>query len=259
MKNLIYNNLIKRFDKIFLLTLSHRHERTKAALKQLENIGLYNTNILSVYYATSFPYNDIIAKAFNDCHKGIFTKSNEYDCARNHYSIIKQSYDDPNCNHILIFEDDIQFYYNLSVINSYLENIPDDYDIIQFGGFTDNKNILKYLIKENELNDYKFVKHPDVGLWNASMYALSRKGMEYYLNFMNKLFWVADGPLYKSVKNNNINVYMTTIPIVIQANKMIVESDIRNIENDNINYETDNLYESLIDKNNYIHYDISSD
>ena len=81
---------------------------------------------------------------------------------------------------------------------------------------------------------------------------MSRKGMAFYITFMNKFFWVADGPLYKAPLNDKlINTYISTIPLVIQVDKKIMKSDIRNEKNDIIDYKNDNVYESRINVNNY--------
>ena len=255
MKSTLSQKLCNKFSKIFLLTLSSRPDRQSKALKSLENIGLNTNNGLTIQYATPFPHNDIIAAAFNQTGKGRFTKANEYDCARNHYSIVRQAYDDPTCKFVLIFEDDIQFLNNLDIISQFIDSIPEDFDVLQFGGFTADPKITKYLKDIDNIDNSYWTKHNDVGIWNCSMYALSRKGMKYYLDFMNTIFWVADGPLYKAPLNHKIiNSYISTIPIVIQADKNIVSSDIRNSENDNIDYENENLYEKKVDKMNYFEY-----
>ena len=60
------------------------------------------------FYGTPFPHNKIIADAFNISKKGRFTKPNEYDCARNHYAIIKTAYD-LGWENVLVIEDDVLF------------------------------------------------------------------------------------------------------------------------------------------------------
>lgn len=249
----VFQQLTNKFGHCFLLTMSNRGDRKQAVLNQLHTLGLPDTFVQSefdIHYATVFPYNDIIAKAFNETRKGRFTKANEYDCARNHYAMVKQAYD-LGYEYCLIMEDDIQFYNNEELWTSYLDNIPNDWDILQFGGFTADPAITKYL----GMDKGYWTKHRDVGIWTTSMYALSRKGMEFYLAFMNKVFWVADGPLYKAPINDKlVNTYICTIPLVIQADKDDVSSDIRNTENDQIDYENDNIYESKINKINYLPY-----
>ena len=77
--------------------------------------------------------------------------------------------------------------------------------------------------------------------------------MEYFLAFMDGVsFWVADGPLYKAPLNDKIiNVYLSNIPLVIQADKNAMPSDIRDKQSDTIDYNNQNLYESDIDLNDY--------
>lgn len=247
-----FEKLKNHFDAIYLLNLSSRQDKRIKMLKMLKNIGMLNCNDIYIQYATTFPYNDIIINAFNKTGKGRFTKANEFDCARNHYSIIKQSYD-LQLKNILIIEDDIQFINDFELMNKFIDAIPEDYDICQFCGFSADENIKKYLCGNNSPEIF-WTKHRDIGLWNAAMYALSYRGMEYYLAFMDKFFWVADGPLYKAPINDKlVNCYMSTIPIAIQADKNIIESDIRNKENDTIDYNNSNMFEFY--KNNFKFFD----
>lgn len=244
----IFEKLKEKFGNIYVLTMSNRHDRQQHIIHQLEQIGLQDKNDINIIYATPFPYNNIIADAFNATNKGKFTKPNEFDCARNHYGMVKRSYDLWH-NRCLIIEDDILFINDESIWDKYINAIPDDFDILQFGGFTVDPNVTKYLGEDK----IPWTKHKDVGLWNCSMYALSRKGMEYYIRFMNKIFWVADGPLYKAPINDKIiNTYMPSIPLVIQADKNVMTSDIRTASTDSIDYNNDNKYEQFIKNYNYI-------
>lgn len=240
-----------KFDICYVLNVSDRKDRRdnmerQFSLMEFEDIN--KSEWLRYHYTTKFPYNDLIANAFNTSKRGMFTKANEYDCARSHYSIIKECYD-RGMQHILIMEDDILFLKNNKTFLEYIHNIPNDYDILQFGGFTTDPKAINIL---NKADKEYWVKHKDVLFWNASMYAMSRKGMAFYITFMNKFFWVADGPLYKAPLNDKIvNTYISTIPLVIQADKKIIKSDIRNEKNDSINYNKDNVYESRVNVNNY--------
>lgn len=252
MVNQLFNTLKTKFDICYVLNLSHRQDRRdnmESQFKEMRFEDIHKSEWLRYHYTTSFPYNNIIASAFNSTNKGRFTKANEYDCARNHYAIIKECYD-RGFNHILIMEDDIKFLKDNKTFLTFINNIPDDYDILQFGGFTTNKSALTILDKYKN-NEY-WVKHKDILFWNASMYALSRKGMSFYIAFMNKFFWVADGPLYKAPINDKlINTYISTLPLVIQADKHQILSDIRNDKNDKIDYNNDNIYESRIKLTDY--------
>ena len=249
----LLSTLQKHFEKIYILTLSHRKDRQDLIRSQLSFLGLPEpdtTPYIRWFYATSFPHNDIIANAFNESRKGRFTKSAEYDCARNHYSIVKICRDILSSDsHILILEDDILFRKDSELLISYIENLPDDYDIAQFGGFTANPRISQYTDNAST----HWVKHKHVGLWNCSAYAMSQKGMDFYLTFMDKIcFWVADGPLYKApLSDTLINTYVSREPLVIQASKHVVSSDIRTLENDTIDYDNQNMYEKNINLENF--------
>lgn len=243
--------LKEKFELCYVLNLSDRKDRRDNMEYQFKQMGMddIETSVwLRYHYTTKFPYNDLIANAFNKSQRGRFTKANEYDCARNHYSIVKECYD-RGFNNILVMEDDIKFLRNGQTFCTYLYNIPNDYDLLQFGGFTTDPNAKNIL---NESKKSYWVTHNNIPLWNASMYALSRRGMEFYIAFMNKFFWVADGPLYKAPLNHNlIKSYISTIPLVIQADKKEILSDIRNETNDKIDYNTQNMYESEVVRADY--------
>lgn len=242
-----------KFDAIYMLTLCENKNR-HIAIKNMFNHMWLDLNSINIHYGSKFPYNDIIIEAFNNnFKKRCFTKPNEYDCARNHYSIIKEAYE-LGYNNVLILEDDIQFIKDILLIKETLNNIPNDYDILQFGAFTMDPNINEILDKAN--NKIFWSLHPNVKVWNTSMYALSRIGMQYYLKFMDKWFTVADMPLYYA-PINKVKAYLSTTPIVIQADKNTTPSDIRTPLTDAIDYNKENLYESRVDKKQYFSYEIA--
>ena len=242
-----------KFDAIYMLTLCENKNR-HIAMKNMFNHMWLDLNSINIHYGSKFPYNDIIIEAFNNnFKKRCFTKPNEYDCARNHYSIIKEAYE-LGYNNVLILEDDIQFIKDILLIKETLNNIPNDYDILQFGAFTMDPNINEILDKAN--NKIFWSLHPNVKVWNTSMYALSRIGMQYYLKFMDKWFTVADMPLYYA-PINKVKAYLSTTPIVIQADKNTTPSDIRTPLTDAIDYNKENLYETRVDKKQYFSYEIA--
>ena len=243
--------LKEKFELCYVLNLSDRKDRRDNMELQFKQMGLDDIETstwLRYHYTTKFPYNALIAEAFNKSQMGRFTKANEYDCARSHYSMVKECYD-RGFKHILIMEDDIKFLKDNQTFCNYLNNIPNDYDLLQFGGFTTDPNAKSILQKSDK--SY-WITHNKIPVWNASMYALSRRGMEFYIAFMNKFFWVADGPLYKAPLNHSlIKSYISTIPLVIQADKKESSSDIRNEKNDKIDYNTQNVYESEVVRSDY--------
>lgn len=250
----VFEKLQNKFQHIFMLNLSTRGDRRYKMIQQLFDFGLPNNfrqSDLDIRTTVLFKrYNTIMMHVLNQNNWGRLTKPNEYDCTHNHYSMIKQAYDQ-GYQYCLIMEDDILFIKDEKLWEKYLDNIPGDFDILQFGGFTTDKRVVKDVL--NHKDEY-WVKHPKVPIWNASMYALSRKGMEYYLKFIDKFLWVADGPLYRApIDNPELNTYICTIPLVIQEDKDVNPSDIRDKQNDNIDYNTQNMFELYKSSYEYWH------
>ena len=251
----IYYTLLSKFQHIFMLNLSTRKDRRDLMLKQLRDFGLledlYTQEELDIRTTVPFlKYNKVMMYVLNQNKLGKLTKPNEYDCTHNHYSMIKQAYDQ-GYEYCLVMEDDIRFLKDHVAWEEFLKNIPEDFDILQFGGFTADPRIKDYMDESKW-----WIKHPGIGLWTTSMYALSRKGMEYYLDFIDKFLWVADGPLYRApIDKPELNTYIPSIPLVIQEDKNIDPSDIRDKQNDDIDYNTQNVYEYKVIRNNYWHID----
>lgn len=254
----IFNELISAFGHIYVLTMSNRQDRRDMMNAQFDAMGIPRPDThpaIRWFYGTPFPHNGLIADAFNRSGKGRFTKPNEYDCSRNHYSIVRICYD-LGFERCLVIEDDVLFPRDMSLLASFIRSVPEDFDVIQGGGFTTDKRILPFLGKDKD----KWFRHKHVGLWNASFYGLSRRGMEFYMAFMDKIkFWVADGPLYKApLSENLINTYASSVPLAVQADKTLVVSDIRDGKNDSIDYSSENEYERFVVLNDYFSPDMKT-
>lgn len=247
----IFETLQEKFQHIFLLNLSTRMDRRDLMIKQLRDFGLlelYTQEELDIRTTVPFlKYNKIMMHVLNQNNLGRLTRPNEYDCTHNHYSMVKQAYDQ-GYDYCLIMEDDIRFYLGKEEWRLYLEHIPEDFDILQFGGFTADPRIKDYMDESKW-----WVKHPGIGVWTTSMYALSRKGMEYYIKSIDNFLWVADGPLYNAPLNDKLNTYLAVSPLVIQEDKNVDPSDIRNKQTDTIDYNTQNMYEYKICRENFWH------
>ena len=117
--------LKEKFNICYVLNLSDRKDRRNNMETQFKEMNFDNINEstwLRYHYTTKFPYNGLIASAFNESGKGRFTKANEYDCARNHYAIVKECYDRGFSN-ILVMEDDIKFLKNNETFLTFIHNI----------------------------------------------------------------------------------------------------------------------------------------
>ena len=235
--------LTDKFDKIFCLNLSHRKDRRDKMIKQLETLGVLDSPKFEWHISTTHIHSNIMAQAKNQSKLGHFNYPNELNCAREHYSIVKKAYD-LGYEHILVIEDDVFFHKNEMFLSEVLDNIPEEYDILQFGGFSSTPDTVEAPI----INAYWM---HSVHAWNCSMYALSRKGMKFYLNFQERFFSVADNPLFHIEENKKIiNGYLCSKPVVIQVISESNSSDIRpNTEvTRNLNV---NLYERGLDRSEY--------
>ncbi len=235
----VFDKLKGRFDHIVVLTLSNRPDRQQSIMQQLKYIGMVDVSDVEFWYATPFPYNGLICEAFNAKYgKQMFDFPNEFDCARNHYGIVRKAFD-LDYKNVLIMEDDIAFLKDSDKFISYIDAIPDDFDILRGSAFTIKD------IKSDKLKTYNkwWVCDKDTNLYYTSMYALSRKGMEYYLTYMDQQFTLADNPLAVSGYYDFIKQYVSNCPLAIQKQESL-KSDIRQTL-----YK--NEFEALIDKNDY--------
>lgn len=208
------------FDKVFVLHCTDYPERRKL-IQNLNNIGITQYEIV---YTCTTPINSLLSKTFENNEElfTVFYKNTKgannyeffgkvFDCAYNFYKIIKSSYN-MGLNHILLFEDDIVFRINGDELQSYFDEMPNDYDCIKFSYI-----VAKWYSKfnEQEINSYisninsKFFRvPPEIRLNTNTMFALSRKGMKYYIDFMEHMFCCADVP-FRDIQED-IRLYATT-------------------------------------------------
>lgn len=232
-----------KFEHIFCLNLSHRDDRRHKMIAQLDDLGVLHSPKFSWHISTSHLHSGLMAKAVINAKVGNFSFPNELNCAREHWTMVKQAYDFGYQN-VLIIEDDVLIIKNLDFIGEVLDNIPEDYDLLQFGGFSASPET----VNAPRINPY-WMKA--IGAWNCSMYALSRKGMKYYMKCQETFFTVADNPLYIAYRNEDlVKAYLCVKPVVIQEisedNKSDIRPDTEVTRNLNVN-----LYESKIDRTEY--------
>lgn len=233
----------KYFEKIVLLNLAERHDRLSFMKHQFKELG---EDKVEIHRAVFHPHCDVIIQAFNMTRRGRFTRPNEFNCAREHYSIVKEAFED-GVKSLLIIEDDLCFLKDKNKIEMILKAIPKDYDILRMSGITADPKA-KSLLEENERKIW--IKHDDVPLWSTAMYALSRRGMQYYLASQDKFYQVADYPLYLSGVNSNIvTSYVSEEPIGIQESLDVLHSDIRQENQHIVNHE--NFYEAFVNREDY--------
>ena len=135
-------------------------------------------------------------------NKNIYNKT--FDCALNHYNIIKSAYK-RGLNHILVFEDDINFVVDKDIFNKVIQKIPNDYDIIKFYNVQDEE---KYeLTNDDNIQYTKDISNDDL-LHSCIMVAYSNKGMKEYIDMIEKNGIAACDVYYKNIHwENKINIY----------------------------------------------------
>ena len=208
---------IKCFDKIYIIHCLENVKRQKNIEFQLNNLTCNKSNI-EIHETCYFPFSKQaqLGLLFTNKTRYINTAA-EYNLVREFYQIIKTSYL-KGYEHILIFEDDFSLIKE-EILELYFDKIPQDWDILQ----------LSYLFNEYQYDCNKLFNSEDLwikkhfGAWSNNGLGLSRKGMKYWIDFIDKEFVAADIPTHESKNNikwygkinqNNLNHYIPNIPLV---------------------------------------------
>lgn len=107
-----------------------------------------------------------------------------------------------NYNNLLIVEDDVIFSDDFTERIKYLNDVPEDADIIYLGGITANENLnKKYKITDRI---YDAVR---LGLWGTHGYIIRKKAYRKVIQSMMSLDELCDSCLYESIFNKEIKAY----------------------------------------------------
>jgi GR25 family glycosyltransferase involved in LPS biosynthesis len=211
------------FDKIYCIHLVEAGYRHKSVLEECKKINLENE--INFWYTSKKPINKTIGDGMCSLHDDYYNKYrkvNEYtygacfDCAYNHYSIIKQAYI-RGLNSILIIEDDIFFHDDIDLLNDVIDNIPEDYDILKFYNQRyqkDNEHIKDYFISM-DINNYQYYYH------STLCYALSRNGMKSLIDEYESNFAVADIALNNIRLNKDIKFYTLKSNLICSPKRFV--------------------------------------
>lgn len=173
------------FDKIYCLHLAEDNNRKINVLNEIKKIHLENE--VNFWYTTKKPINIAIGNHIQSlhtmCYDEIYKRNNSiygavFDCAYNHYSIIKQALL-RGMDSILIIEDDIKFNDDLIELEAIISNIPKDYDVLKL-----HNTIIPYTSNVHDYNQYFLNLKENNNQWTFSTlcYALSKKGMGAIVN-----------------------------------------------------------------------------
>lgn len=184
------------FDKVYCIHLAEDEKRHENIKNEFDRLGLSDQveiwwtckrsvsndvageidGLKTTFYGNmdrEYPENNVLGSVFN--------------CALEHYTIIKQAYI-RGFNNVCVMEDDIKFICNEDRIKNVLDNIPGDYDLIKFWStemlFRDNGN----------REDVFSLLGEDEKAHSTLFYALSRNGMKRYIELMDEKFSPSDIP-----------------------------------------------------------------
>lgn len=238
--------IILPFDKVFCLNLCERTDRKEFMEDQFRKLGILDQ--ITWHEAVKHPLGDgnIISRALGMSQIGWLNNDDEYNCAREHYTIVKSSYLS-GCNHILILEDDISLLNNKELFQEMIDLIPRDYDILRLGAVWTKEYTSELSGKPGWNLCYKDFR-------GAFGYALNREGMRYIINCQDCYFEAADSPLSKSnrIKINGLKMYNPNIPLVIiKENSWITRSDIQMTDNNSDLSENSKYSQSPLDYSLY--------
>ena len=199
-----------KFDEIHCILTLEKQERILNVNKVFNDYNIQNVIFTYTFdkpiyrnIRESYPsLQDSIYEYYYDKNKNIYNRA--FDCALNHYNIIKSSYK-RGLKHILIFEDDINFVVNKDIFNRIIQNMPNDYDIIKFYNVQDEE---KYeLTNEENIKYIKDIQKDDL-LHSCIMVAYSNKGMKKYIDMIEENGIAACDIYYKNINiENDINIY----------------------------------------------------
>ena len=176
------------FDKIYCLHIAERPDRFESSKNEFIKIGIFDD--VEYWWTCHHPYTKEIYECLvsnghfrtYDCYS-----PNAYNVSRNWYEIVKTSYL-RGYEHILCIEDDIKFNISKDDFDTFMKRIPNDYDILRLGYI----DTYKAFVNNSEcfyIQDYSNF------IYGTMMFALNRKGMKYYIDYMDEHFGGSDFPV----------------------------------------------------------------
>lgn len=208
----------EKFDEVHCILSLGQEDRIQNVKKVFNEY-----NIKNVHY--TYTFNKPIYKNIRNSYPSIVTpfydSLNEkdhiiynrvFDCALNHYNIIKSAYL-RNLNSVLVFEDDINFIVNKNIVNKVIDLMPEDYDILKF--YNGDDQIRLGITTESNIEYTKRFKYFEgityQDFYSCVMVGYSRKGMKAYIDKIEENGIAACDIYYEHlIKENKINVYRLT-------------------------------------------------
>lgn len=155
------NNIYENFDAIYCISLTTTPEKLAKAKPLFKCLGF--EHLVNYYITEKSKYGGI------------------YGCFESHVNIMKRCYSDPNCNHVLIFEDDVikGSFYNEKYIQNTINfvNNNKDWDVLKLGAPT----LFPPIACNRKIG---ICKGYSLG---THAYLVSRKGMKKHIDYFNTI------------------------------------------------------------------------
>ena len=196
-------SLKKYFDKIYCINLDRRTDRWNETQTELKKWGLEDGVVR---------YSGVDGNSLKNKTQ---IKDGELGILNTHLKIINES-KEKNYENILILEDDIEFTEKIKLLDEYMSIVPNDWDMIYFGG-NHNKHMGK---KINYLND-KIIKLEET--YGIHCVAINNSIYDLILNVIDKRKKPID--VYYADIQKNYNCYGFNPSIALQR---VSYSDIQN-------------------------------
>lgn len=187
----------KYFDKVVVITLPERENNVKTAMKNLK----VEPKIFEAIKKDSLDLEELK-------EDGVITRECNLNkgriaCHLSHLSVITEFLDDPECDKILIFEDDLldnngdDLLTVQDTIKNVMNNIPSDWDLIYFGKCWD---LCHDAIK---INDYVNKSYPLC----RHAYGISKKGASKILKYSLPISKPGDEHIRNLSIEGKLNIY----------------------------------------------------
>ena len=205
------------FDKVYCLHLAEAEYRYVTSKYYFEQVGVldqieywwtvkrpFDCNCIEYFPALKNVYYDNYVSKNSSVYAAVF------NCAYEHYTIVKQAYL-RGFNSILIFEDDVKIHVNKEQFENIMNNVPSDFDIIQFYD-TDRwyRKQAYEIVDILENKDFtKFIKPPtNLDKYSTLCYALSRNGMKEVIDIHDRLGLAIADKIFNEIDMTKLNYYI---------------------------------------------------
>ena len=194
------------FKNVTVIATSNNHDNIK---KQLSEYNI-DYNIYDCYESALNTRMYNLLKISNTLDPSVKSPA-DLNLLYAYYNIINSAYNN-NLEHILIFEDSFKLL-KKEYMEDFIQNIPYDFDIIQFSILDVDNRLSEKNIFTSEIENEKYFVTTDYNFTSNNGLYLSREGMKFFIDEINKKLTHPYIPIYNSNKNL-LRHYISTVPLV---------------------------------------------